>query len=48
MQEKKEMPLIWKIAIGFVIGIVLGFIIGPYGDTPAIKNVVMPVLDLIG
>jgi Na+/H+-dicarboxylate symporter len=48
MQEKKEMPLIWKIAIGFVIGIVLGFAIGPYGDTPAIKNVVMPILDLIG
>ncbi len=29
MQEKKQMPLIWKIAIGFVIGIVLGFVIGP-------------------
>ena len=48
MQEKKEMPLIWKIAIGFVIGIVLGFVIGPYGESPAIKNVVMPILDLIG
>ena len=29
MQNKKEMPLIWKIAIGFAIGIVLGFVIGP-------------------
>lgn len=49
MQEKKEMPLIWKIAIGFVIGIVLGFIIGPMAESSAfVKDILLPGLDLIG
>lgn len=49
MQNKKEMPLIWKIAIGFVIGIVLGFIIGPMQQSsPFISNFLIPLLDLIG
>ncbi|MCE5200920.1 MAG: dicarboxylate/amino acid:cation symporter [Synergistaceae bacterium] len=49
MQAKKEMPLIWKIAIGFVIGIALGFIIGPMVSTsPFIADFLMPLLNLIG
>ena len=49
MQEKKSMPLIWKIAIGFVIGIVLGFIIGPMApNNPFIADIVLPTLDMIG
>ncbi len=49
MQEKKQMPLIWKIAIGFVIGIVLGFVIGPMQQSsPFISSFLIPLLDLIG
>ncbi len=49
MQNKKEMPLIWKIAIGFVIGIVLGFVIGPMQQSSTfISNFFIPLLDLIG
>ena len=49
MQNKKEMPLIWKIAIGFVIGIVLGFVIGPMQQSSTfISNFLIPLLDLIG
>jgi len=49
MKKEKGIPLIWKIAIGFIIGIVLGFIIGPMADsTPLIKNALLPTLDLIG
>lgn len=49
MEKEKGIPLIWKIAIGFVIGIVLGFIVGPMADsTPFIKNALLPTLDLIG
>lgn len=42
------MPLIWKIAIGFIVGIVLGFLIGPRSDSLFIANYLLPVLDLIG
>ncbi len=49
MQNKKEMPLIWKIAIGFVIGLVLGFVIGPMQQSSAfISDFLIPLLDLIG
>lgn len=48
MEGKKGLSLIWKIAIGFVIGIVFGFILGPNIKTPAIANYVMPTLDLLG
>lgn len=49
MEKSKKLPLIWKIAIGFVLGTILGFIIGPMADsTPFIKDVVLPTLDLIG
>lgn len=42
------MPLIWKIGIGFIIGIVLGFLIGPIADNPFIVNYLMPFLNLVG
>lgn len=42
------MPLIWKIAIGFVIGIILGFIIGPMSGSPFIANYLMPFLNAVG
>lgn len=42
------MPLIWKIGIGFIIGIVLGFLIGPMSDNPFIAGYLMPFLNLIG
>ena len=49
MEKNKKLPLIWKIAIGFVLGTVLGFIIGPMADnTPFIKDFIIPALDLIG
>ena len=49
MKEKKQMSLIAKIGIGFIIGLVLGFIIGPMAsDTPFISKVLLPVLQLIG
>lgn len=49
MQEKRKLPLIWKISIGFVIGIILGFVIGPMVSTSAfIADFLLPALDLIG
>lgn len=48
MSGKKEMPLIWKIGIGFIIGIVLGFLVGPFSDNPFIANYLLPVLNLLG
>ena len=29
MEEKKGIPLIWQIAIGFVLGIAAGAMVGP-------------------
>lgn len=49
MQEKKKMSLIAKIGVGFVIGLVLGFIIGPMATgSPFIADIVIPVLQLVG
>ena len=43
------MPLIWKISIGFIVGIILGFIIGPVAsESKIIGGVVLPSLDVIG
>ncbi len=43
------MSLLWKIGIGFVLGIVLGFTVGPsVAGTPVLKDFVMPALDVIG
>ncbi len=49
MPEKKKMSLIAKIGVGFIIGLVLGFVIGPLAKgSPFIADVVIPVLQLIG
>ena len=43
------MPLIWKISIGFIVGIILGFIIGPVAsESKIIGGVVLSSLDVIG
>ena len=49
MSGKRGMSLLWKIGIGFVLGIVLGFAVGPsVAGTPVLKDFVMPALDVIG
>jgi len=42
------MPLIQKIGIGFIVGIVLGFVIGPYSDKPFIAVYLLPFLHIVG
>ena len=47
--RKKELSLLWKIGIGFVLGIVFGFAVGPsVAGSPILKDFVMPALDLVG
>ena len=49
MPEKKKMSLIAKIGVGFIIGLILGFVIGPLAkESPFIAEVVLPALQLIG
>ncbi|MDL2297888.1 dicarboxylate/amino acid:cation symporter [Synergistaceae bacterium OttesenSCG-928-D05] len=48
MTDKKEMPLIWKIGIGFVLGLLLGFVLGPMTNNPFISDYIIPLLNLIG
>lgn len=49
MQEKKKLSLIAKIGIGFIIGLILGFVIGPLApNSPFVAKVILPVLQLIG
>ena len=46
MSGKRGMSLLWKIGIGFVLGIVFGFAVGPsVAGTPVLKDFVMPALD---
>lgn len=42
------MPLIWKIGIGFIVGIILGFLIGPIAGNPFIADYLLPLLNLVG
>ena len=45
----KRISLLWKISIGFVLGIIFGFVIGPVvASSPALSNYVMPFIDLVG
>ena len=45
----KKTSLLVKISIGFVLGIVFGFIAGPLvPSSPVLSNYIMPVIDLIG
>ncbi len=46
---KNKISLLWKISIGFIFGIIFGFLIGPVvPNTPILNNYVMPFIDLIG
>lgn len=48
MAEKK-MSLISKIGVGFVIGLILGFVVGPLApSSPFIAEFLLPLLQLIG
>ena len=39
MSGKRGMSLLWKIGIGFVLGIVFGFAVGPsVAGTPVLKD----------
>ena len=49
MYRTGRMPLLVKISIGFVLGIIFGFIVGPMlHSTPALNDYVMPFIDLVG
>ena len=43
-QKKKKLSLMSKIGIGFVLGIVLGFFIGPISDAPFVADILLPTL----
>ena len=46
---KKRISLLWKISIGFFLGIIFGFAIGPTVPTsPVLSGYIMPFIDLIG
>ena len=46
---KKRSSLLLKISIGFVIGIIFGFTVGPFVPTnPMLADYVMPFIDLVG
>lgn len=48
-EGKKKISLLVKISIGFVLGILFGFVIGPVvPSSPALSNYVMPFVDLVG
>ncbi|MBQ9419560.1 MAG: dicarboxylate/amino acid:cation symporter, partial [Synergistaceae bacterium] len=48
-ESKKSVSLLLKISIGFVIGIIFGFAIGPViPSSPMLGNYVMPFIDLVG
>ena len=49
MYRTGRMPLLLKIAIGFFLGIIFGFIVAPMlHNSPILSDTVMPFLDLIG
>lgn len=46
---KKRISLLWKISIGFALGIIFGFAIGPVVPaSPVLSEYVIPFVDLIG
>ena len=46
---RKRSSLLLKISIGFVLGIVFGFVVAPFAsNTPVLANYVMPFIDLVG
>lgn len=47
--KAKKMSLISKIGIGFILGIILGFVVGPMaGGSVFIGGVLLPALELVG
>ena len=45
----KRVSLLVKISIGFVIGIIFGFAVGPViSSSPVLANYIMPFIDLVG
>lgn len=45
----KKIPLIWKIAIGFVLGLIAGLVVAPHADSvPFITTFFLPFCDLLG
>ncbi|MBR0070486.1 MAG: dicarboxylate/amino acid:cation symporter, partial [Synergistaceae bacterium] len=45
----KKMSLLLKISIGFVLGILFGFVVGPVAASSSVlSNYIMPFIDLIG
>lgn len=49
MAKKKRISLLWKISIGFVLGIIFGFAIGPVvPGSPVLNTYIMPFIDLVG
>ena len=46
---RKHSSLLLKISVGFVLGIIFGFAVGPFvSSTPMLANYVMPFIDLVG
>ena len=47
--RKQHSGLLLKISVGFVLGIIFGFVVGPFvPTTPILSKYVMPFIDLIG
>lgn len=47
--QGKKLSLIAKISIGFALGLILGFVIGPMaGENAFITEVLLPLLDMLG
>ena len=49
IRKSRQMSLLLKISIGFFLGILFGFIVGPMmPDSPLLSDYVMPVIELSG
>ena len=49
MAASKRLSLLWKISIGFFLGIIFGFALGPVVPTsPIMSTYVMPFIDMVG
>ena len=49
MAASKRLSLLWKISIGFFLGIIFGFALGPVVPTsPIMSTYIMPFIDMVG
>ena len=49
MADKKRISLLLKISIGFILGIIFGFAVGPVvPSSPVLSSYIMPFIDLVG